>query len=220
MEYIQTIFDFILHIDEHLVRLTEQYGAWIYAILFLIIFVETGVVIWPWLPGDSLLFAAGALAGIGSLNMMYLIPLLFVAAVLGDTCNYLIGKYFGNHILGLKFRGKQIIKQEHLDKTHTFYEKHGPRTIILARFVPIVRTIAPFVAGMGKMNYGKFITYNLVGGAVWVAPILTLGYFLGQNEFVKHNFEYVVLGIIFISVIPIFVELFKARKKSKIKPGA
>ncbi|MBC8046747.1 MAG: DedA family protein [Fimbriimonadaceae bacterium] len=216
MEYIQALFDFILHIDEHLINLTEQYGIWVYAILFLIIFIETGIVIWPWLPGDSLLFTAGALAAIGSLNLYILIPLLFIAAVLGDTCNYFIGKYFGDRIVNLKFRGKLILKKEHLDKTHTFYEKHGPRTIILARFVPIVRTIAPFVAGIGKMTYRKFLTYNIVGAAIWVAPVSFLGYIFGQNEFVKHNFEFVVLGIIFISLIPIFVEIIRVWSK-KIK---
>jgi membrane-associated protein len=213
MEYIQALFEFILHIDEHLIRLTEQYGSWIYAILFLIIFVETGVVIWPWLPGDSLLFAAGALTAVGALNMFILIPLLFVAAVLGDTCNYSIGRYFGDRIVNMKFRGKPLLKKEHLDKTHAFYEKHGPRTIILARFVPIVRTIAPFIAGVGTMKYKKFIAYNIIGAALWVLPITLLGYVFGQNAFVKKNFEYVVLGIIFISLLPIFIEMYKGYRK-------
>ncbi len=211
MEYIKSFLDFFLHLDESLAGLIEQYGAWIYAILFLIIFIETGIVIWPWLPGDSLLFAAGAFAAIGSLNILILIPLLFIAAVIGDTVNYFIGRFAGDKVLKLKFRKKQILKDAHIQKTHAFYEKYGAKTIILARFVPIVRTIAPFVAGVGKMTYSKFISYNIIGGIVWVAPILLLGYIFGQNDFVKNNFEMVVIAIIIISLIPIFIELMRNR---------
>lgn len=211
MELIHSFIDTFLHLDQYLADWITQYQNWIYVILFLIIFVETGIVIWPWLPGDSLLFAAGTFCALGSLNIFVLIPLLIVAAILCDTSNYFIGKYFGERALKLKFRGKQILKPEHLAKTHKFYEKYGSKTIILARFVPIVRTIAPFVAGLGTMTYKKFITYNIVGALLWIPSITILGYALGQNEFVKNNFEIVVLAIIFISVVPIFVELIKAR---------
>lgn len=215
MDIIHSFIDTFLHLDQYLAGWIDQYQNWIYVILFLIIFVETGIVIWPWLPGDSLLFAAGTFCAIGSLNIFVIIPLLFVAAVLGDTSNYFIGKYFGEKAMQLKFRGKQILKPEHLAKTHAFYEKHGTKTIVLARFVPIVRTIAPFVAGMGTMTYKKFFSYNIIGAMLWIPSITALGYIFGQNEFVKENFETVVLAIIFISVLPIFYEMFKARRKNK-----
>lgn len=211
MENIKELLDFVLHPD--LAALLSQYGHYLYAILFLIIFVETGVVVMPFLPGDSLLFTAGLLAAGGGLNIFILIGLLFVAAFLGDTVNYLIGKFFGNKAMMLKFRGKQLIKQEYINQTHEFYEKHGPKTIILARFVPIVRTFAPFVAGVGSMNYSTFITYNVVGGLLWVSSMTILGYFLGEIQFVKDNLEKFVLGIVFVSVLPIVFETIKARRK-------
>lgn len=209
MEVLKSFLDFFLHLDDHLRQIITDYQNWTYLILFLIIFIETGLVIWPFLPGDSLLFAVGTFAATGELNLAILLVLLFIAAVLGDTVNYLIGKYFGEKMLQFKFRGKNLVKEKHMEKTHSFYEKHGPKTIILARFVPIVRTFAPFVAGIGKMHYGKFITYNIVGGFIWVVGITLLGYFFGNIPIVADNFEIVVLAIIGISVLPIIFELVK-----------
>jgi len=210
MEVIKTFLDFFLHLDDHLREIILKYENWTYLILFAIIFVETGLVIWPFLPGDSLLFAAGSFAAAGMLNLAYLLVLLFVAAFLGDTVNYLIGKYFGEKMLSFRFRGKPVVKPKYMEKTHAFYEKHGPKTIILARFVPIVRTFAPFVAGIGTMNYRKFISYNLIGGFVWVFGITLLGYFFGTIPIVKDNFELVVLGIIGLSVLPIIFEFARS----------
>lgn len=209
MEVLKSFLDFFLHLDDHLRQIITDYQNWTYLILFLIIFIETGLVIWPFLPGDSLLFAVGTFAATGELNLAILLVLLFIAAFLGDTVNYFIGKYFGDKMLQFKFRGKNLVKEKHMEKTHSFYEKHGPKTIIIARFVPIVRTFAPFVAGIGKMHYGKFITYNIVGGFIWVFGITLLGYFFGNIPFVAKNFEIVVLGIIGISVLPIIYELAK-----------
>ena len=208
--------DFFLHLDDKLFTIINDYGTTTYVILFLIIFVETGLVIWPFLPGDSLLFAAGAFAGAGLLNIALIIVLLFVAAFLGDTVNYFIGKKLGLRILQKKLKsGKQLVKQEYIDKTHEFYDKHGPKTIILARFVPIVRTFAPFVAGIGEMNYKKFISYNIIGGAIWVTGLSLLGFFFGNLPIVKENFEMVILGIIFVSVLPIIIEFIRHRRKKK-----
>ena len=208
--------DFFLHLDDKLHAIIGEYGTTTYVILFLIIFVETGLVIWPFLPGDSLLFAAGAFAGAGSLNIAIVIVSLFIAAFLGDTVNYFIGKKLGLRILQKKLKsGKQLVKQEYIDKTHEFYDKHGPKTIILARFVPIVRTFAPFVAGIGEMNYGKFISYNIIGGAIWVTGLSLLGFFFGNIPIVKENFEMVILGIIFVSVLPIIIEFIRHRRKKK-----
>jgi membrane-associated protein len=212
MEIIMQVLDFFLHLDKHLQDIIANYGLLTYAILFLIIFVETGLVIMPFLPGDSLLFAAGMFAAKGSFNIAILCVILFIAAFLGDFVNYFIGKFFGEQLLTFKLFGKQLVKAEHLDKTHAFYEKHGPKTIIIARFVPIVRTLAPFVAGVGKMNYKTFISYNIIGGAVWVVGLSLAGYFLGGFDIIKNNFEKVILGIIFISVVPIVVELIKGKK--------
>jgi membrane-associated protein len=208
--------DFFLHLDDKLHAIIGEYGTTTYVILFLIIFVETGLVIWPFLPGDSLLFAAGAFAGAGSLNIAIIIVSLFIAAFLGDTVNYFIGKKLGLRILQKKLKsGKQLVKQEYIDKTHEFYDKHGPKTIILARFVPLVRTFAPFVAGIGEMNYGKFISYNIIGGAIWVTGLSLLGFFFGNIPIVKENFEMVILGIIFVSVLPIIIEFIRHRRKKK-----
>ncbi len=220
MESIHWFIDTFLHLDKYLAEWITTYENWIYVIMFMIIFIETGIVIWPWLPGDSLLFAAGTFCASGALNIYILIPLLIIAAILGDTSNYFIGKYFGERALKLKFRGKPILKPQHMDKTHKFYEKYGAKTIILARFVPIVRTIAPFVAGLGTMTYKKFLTYNIVGAFIWIPSITILGFALGQNEYVKNNFEIVVLAIIFISIIPIIVELIKGRFSKSNKPIA
>ncbi|RQO31615.1 DedA family protein [Taibaiella sp. KBW10] len=208
------LIDFILHIDQHLITLIRDYNQWIYLILFLIIFVETGLVIMPFLPGDSLLFAVGMFAAQGSLDIYTSIGLMLVAAILGDACNYLIGKYLGDKFVRLRLFGRQLVKQDYINKTHAFYEKHGPQTIIIARFVPIVRTFAPFVAGIGKMRYVTFLAYNVIGGVLWVVGISLLGYFLGNIPIIKDNFEKVVLGIILISVLPIIIGFFKNRKKT------
>lgn len=181
----------------------------------MIIFIETGVVIMPFLPGDSLLFAVGMFAAQGSLNLWICLILLFAAAILGDASNYLIGKYFGSKIMNLKWRGRQLVKPEYLDKTHEFYEKHGAKTIVIARFVPIVRTFAPFVAGVGKMTYSHFLSYNIIGGFVWVFGITLVGYFLGNIPIVKDNFEIVVFAIIFLSLLPMIFEYIKAKRLSK-----
>ncbi len=215
------LIDFILHVDKHLQDFIIQYDNLVYAILFLIIFVETGLVVMPFLPGDSLLFAAGMIAAQGSLNLTLLIPLLLIATFSGDNTNYFIGKFLGHKALEIKLFGRNLVKKEHLDKTHSFYEKHGPKTVILARFVPIVRTFAPFVAGVGSMLYRTFIIYSLAGALLWVVGITLAGYFLGDIPIVKNNFEKVVIGIVLISVMPIFIEFAKGYfKKSKPEAGA
>ncbi|MCW1948978.1 MAG: DedA family protein [Candidatus Shapirobacteria bacterium] len=222
---VKTILGFILHVDKNLLILTTEYGAWIYGILFVVIFVETGLVVMPFLPGDSLLFAAGALASMGSLNIFYLWLLTGMAAVLGDTANYEIGRLIGKKafepereikIFGLKVKLAKIFKPEYLKKTEAFYDKYGGKAIILARFVPIVRTFAPFVAGVGSMSYKKFISYNFVGGWLWVSLFLMAGYLFSNIPFVKENFELVAIGIVLVSVVPIIVEIIKSKvKKSK-----
>jgi len=212
MEVVTFLIDLFLHLDEYLDTIISQYGAWTYGILFLVIFVETGLVIMPILPGDSLLFAAGTFAALGSLNVWFLAGLLMVAAILGDTVNYSIGHYLGDRAYNIKW-----IKKEYLDKTHAFFEKHGGKAIFLARFVPIVRTFAPFVAGIGKMTYGYFITYNFIGGITWVALFTFAGYFFGNIPFVRHNFEYVIIVIILISVLPMVFEWWKARNEAKVE---
>lgn len=208
---IATFIDFILHIDQHLVALTAQYGAWLYAILFWIVFCETGLVVTPFLPGDSLLFATGAVAAAsqGNLNVHVVAGVLLAAAILGDAVNFAIGKYFGAKLFANP--NSKIFKQEYLHKTHAFYEKYGGKTIILARFVPIVRTFAPFVAGMGDMNYSKFIRYNIIGALAWVLLLTYLGYWFGNLPMVKDNFGKVVIGIIVVSVLPMVVEMIKAK---------
>jgi membrane-associated protein len=208
MDLILTVMDFFLHLDEHLNAIIQDYGVWTYLILFLIIFAETGFVVTPFLPGDSLLFAAGTFAGLGSLNPVYLFLLLAVAAILGDSINYAIGQYIGPRVFQEDVR---FLKREYLDRTHEFYEKHGGKTIILARFVPIIRTFAPFVAGVGTMTYRKFLTYNVVGGIVWVSLFIFLGYFFGNIPAVKDNFTLVIMGIIFISILPPIVEYLRGR---------
>ncbi len=212
MEIINFVIDFILHMDEHLAAIISQYGTWTYALLFFIIFMETGFVVTPFLPGDSLLFAAGSFAALEALNPWVLFGLLGFAGVLGDTINYWVGNYIGDRAFSGNIRW---LKKEYLDRTHEFYEKHGGKTIILARFVPIIRTFAPFVAGVGAMSYGRFITYNVVGGLAWVAIFTSLGYFFGNIPFVKKNFELVIFAIIFISLLPPVFEYFKARKENQ-----
>jgi membrane-associated protein len=208
MDLLKQLIDVFLHLDKHLAEVTRDYGAWTNAILFAIVFCETGLVVTPFLPGDSLLFTAGALASLGTLNVWALFLLLSLAAILGDTVNYWIGKKIGPRAFDGTVR---FLKQEHLRKTEAFYEKHGKKTIILARFVPIVRTFAPFVAGVGSMTYGTFIAYNVIGGVAWVAICVFSGYFFGNIPIVKKNFSLVVLAIIGISTLPLAWEWWKAR---------
>lgn len=210
----KTVLDFFLHIDEHLGWVIETYGVLTYGIMFAIIFMETGFVVTPFLPGDSLIFAIGIFAARGSFNQILIYLLLLLAAFLGDTVNYWIGHYVGP----VAFEGKnRFLKKEHLNKAQKFYEKHGGKAIVLARFVPIVRTFAPFVAGIGKMDYGKFIFYNLLGGFLWVSLFMWAGYFFGNVPFVEHNFHYVMVVIILISIVPIGIEWWKAKhEKSEI----
>jgi membrane-associated protein len=214
MEFITSLLDFILHINAHLDQLVVDYGSAIYFILFLIIFVETGLVVMPFLPGDSLLFAAGALcARPGSeLSLPLLITLLILAAVLGDNLNYAIGRFAGSKVVNLKFRGKPLVKQAYIDQTHKFFEKYGTKAIIMARFVPIVRTFTPFVAGVGEMNYRKkFLPFDLAGGFLWITSMTLAGYFLGNLEFFQKHFEAVVIGIILLSVMPMVIAYLRHR---------
>lgn len=218
MELIRSLFDFVLHIDKNLELLISQYGVWLYLILFVIVFCETGLVVTPFLPGDSLLFAAGALAAsTGQLNVFILWVLLCVAAVLGDTVNYAIGKKLGISIFSDNAR---VLKTQYLRKTEAFYEKHGNKTIILARFVPIVRTFAPFVAGVGSMQYRRFITYNVIGGVVWVTLFLTVGYLVGNIPIIKNNFSLVTILIIIVSVVPMVLEVLKERRERTAGHGS
>ncbi len=212
MQLLTYLIDLILHLDKHLAVIIGQVGGWTYAILFLVIFVETGLVVTPFLPGDSLLFAAGSLAALdGSpINIVLLWALMASAAILGDTVNYWIGHLVGPRVFNEKVR---FLKKEYLDRTHTFYEEHGNITIFLARFIPIIRTFAPFVAGIGEMPYGHFISYNIFGGLVWTALFTFGGYFFGNLAFVKNNFSMVLIVIIFISLVPAVVEYLQSRKK-------
>ena len=209
------LLDFILHVDDHLLEFITNYGVWIYAILFLIIFVETGLVVMPFLPGDSLLFAAGALAAsTGAMDPWVLIPLLFVAAVLGDTLNYHVGKFIGPRVFEVESR---FINKKHLLANQQFFARHGGKTIIFARFVPFARTFAPFVAGAGSMNYKYFLSYNVIGGFLWISSFVILGYLFGNMPIVKDNFTYLIFGIIIISVLPgIFGFVQQKLKKNKM----
>jgi membrane-associated protein len=210
MDFLRQLLDLFLHVDRHLLELIASLGGWIYALLFAIVFCETGLVVTPFLPGDSLLFAVGAFAATGSLDLTLCVVVLTAAAVLGDTVNYWIGYALGPR---LAREGKlRFVKKEHLDKTHAFYEKYGAKTIILARFVPIVRTFAPFVAGIGSMTYKRFMSYNVIGGVAWVLLCTLSGYFFGNLPFVKQHFELVLLGIIFISILPGVIEFLRARR--------
>lgn len=204
------LFKHILHLDFE--WLFQNYNNTVYTILFLVIFIETGLVIMPFLPGDSLLFTAGLFARLGYLDMTLLVPLLFAAAVIGDNTNYWVGRKIGLKALQIKFRGKNIVKQKYLDDTHLFYEKHGPKTIIMARFVPIVRTFAPFVAGVAEMNYKKFLSFDVLGGVIWICTLTFAGYFLGEIPWIRKNIELVALGIIAISVLPIVVSALQKKK--------
>lgn len=213
MEFIATVIDFFLHLDVHLGGIIETYQNWTYLILFSIIFAETGLVVAPILPGDSLLFAAGAFASLGSLNIWILYVLLCVAAILGDTVNYWVGSFVGERIFSPDAR---ILKTEYLEQTHKFYEKHGGKAVILARYVPIMRTMVPFVAGVGKMTYARFAVYNIGGGIVWVLLFTSLGYFFGNTPVVEENFTLAILAIVFLSITPALFEIIKHRiKKNK-----
>ncbi|MGE5926512.1 MAG: DedA family protein [Gemmatimonadota bacterium] len=210
MELLREFIDFFLHLDVHLAEIIERFGAGAYAILFLIIFCETGLVVMPLLPGDSLLFAAGAFAALGSFEIVPLILLLIVAAIAGDTVNYWIGARIGPRAFSGNVR---FLKQEYLVRTTEFYEKHGGKTIVLARFIPIVRTFAPFVAGVGRMNYARFLAYNVIGAVVWVTLFTLAGFYFGNIPAVKDNFTLVILAIIGISVLPIAIEMLKSRRR-------
>ncbi|MBY0371294.1 DedA family protein [bacterium] len=202
------LIDLILHLDKHLDAAIRDYGTWTYGLLFAIVFLETGLVVTPILPGDSLLFAAGAFAARGSLELPWLLGLLFVAAVLGDALNYTIGHFLGPKVLDGRYR---FLKREYLEKTQRFYERYGGKTIIIARFVPIVRTFAPFMAGVGAMSYWKFATYNVLGAFLWVFACTLAGYFFGNLAVVKDNFTLVVLGIVFVSILPGVIEFLRTR---------
>lgn len=215
MEFIKDCIDFVFHIDKHLNVIIQHYGVWTYGLLSLIIFSETGFVVTPFLPGDSLLFAAGAFAAIGCLNPVWLCIILAISAIAGDSVNYTIGKAFGEKL----FRNdkSRFFKKEYLERTHRFYEKYGRKTIILARFVPIIRTFAPFVAGMGKMNYLSFFVSNVTGGILWVVLFVLSGFYFGNVPFVKRNFSLVVLAIIILSVMPVVIEYWKHRNSKHAK---
>jgi membrane-associated protein len=213
MEFISKIIDFILHLDKHLSALIQTYGLWTYLILFAVIFCETGFVVTPLLPGDSLLFAAGTFAAAGALKVLWLFLLLSAAAVLGDTVNYWIGHFIGPKVFHKE--RTRFFRQEYLDRTHQFYEKYGPETIIIARFVPIIRTFAPFVAGIGRMSYWKFISYNVIGGVGWVAIFVFGGYFFGNIPFIKRHFGLVIIAIIIISLLPAVAEFIRHRRAAR-----
>jgi membrane-associated protein len=211
MDILINLINGIMHIDTYLALIIQQYGILTYAILFLIIFIETGVVVMPLLPGDSMLFAAGALAAIGAMNIFTLLIVVFIAAILGDTTNYFIGKKIGKKIL--EKEEVRFINKEYLIKAQKFYKKHGSMTIVIARFIPIIRTFAPFVAGIGEMNYSRFIPYNLLGGGLWVSLFLGGGYFFGNLSFVKNHFSYVLIAIIIISLLPGVIVFIKEKRK-------
>jgi len=213
MDALTFLIDFILHLDTHLSQIISQYGTWTYGLLFGIIFIETGVVLMPFLPGDSLLFAAGAFAATGAFNIILLWLLLTIAAILGDTLNYWLGHQFGQ----VAFRGHiRFLKQSHLHRTQAFFAKHGGKAVVLARFVPIIRTFAPFVAGAGAMDYGRFLTFNILGGLTWVSLFLLVGYYFGNLPFVRDNFSLVILAVILISLIPIAVEFIQHRRQAAL----
>ncbi|MEI7638531.1 MAG: DedA family protein [Syntrophus sp. (in: bacteria)] len=210
MDLLLTFIDIFIHLDRHLIWLIQHFGVWVYLIVFLVVFCETGLVITPLLPGDSLLFGLGALAAIGDLNVLWLFVLLSSAAIAGDTVNYFIGKYVGPKVFHQET--SRFFKREYLERTHQFYEKYGGKTIVIARFVPIIRTFAPFVAGIGAMTYAKFIIYNVFGGIAWVAIFIFGGYYFGNLPVVKNNFTLVIMAIIIISVLPGVIEYFRQRR--------
>jgi membrane-associated protein len=210
VELLTGFIDLILHLDQHLLELARTYGVWIYAILFLIVFLETGVVVTPFLPGDSLLFVAGTIAAAGEMNVHGLALLLIAAAILGDSLNYAIGRYLGPRVF--RFEDTRFFKRAYIDRTHAFFERHGGKTIIIARFIPIIRTYAPFVAGIGAMAYGRFLVFNVTGAVLWVLLLAYAGYFFGNLAVVKNNLTLVILGIIVLSILPGIVEFVRARR--------
>ena len=210
MELISAFIDIVLHLDTHLLVLVQQYGVWIYAILFAIIFAETGLVVTPFLPGDSLLFVIGALCGMGSLQLQVALPLLILAAFMGDNTNYWVGRLLGLRLLN--HPNQRWIKHEHLEKTHAFYAKHGGKTVIFARFLPIIRTFAPFVAGIGTMNYRLYLMFSILGGVAWIGSLMLAGYFFGNIPVIKNNLTLMIVGIIFISFIPAILEYIRHRR--------
>ncbi|VVB51672.1 SNARE associated Golgi protein [uncultured archaeon] len=212
MEPLSSFISIILHLDIYLNQIVLEYKSATYAILFFVIFLETGLVAVPFLPGDSLLFAAGAISALDTLNPLWLITLLSTAAILGDTANYWIGRHAGNKLYSMEMR---FIKKEHLDKTRHFYDKHGGKTIIIARFIPIIRTFAPFVAGIGKMSYLRFLSFNVIGGFLWVTLFISVGYYFGNIPIIKQNFTLVILSIIVISLMPAILEFLKHYRKKK-----
>lgn len=212
MELITYLINVVMHLDAHLLTMTQQYGMWVYAILFLIIFSETGLVVFPFLPGDSLLFVAGALCGINALDLYILLPLLMLAAFMGDNTNYWTGRLIGKRLI--KLGNSRFLKHEHLDKTHAFYKKHGGKTILFARFLPIVRTFAPFVAGIGRMQYRQFLFFSALGSLVWISFFVIGGYFLGNIPLIKNNLTLMILVIVFISLVPAMLEFIRQRRIS------
>lgn len=210
MELVTYLINVVMHLDNHLLTLTQQYGVWIYAILFLIIFSETGLVVFPFLPGDSLLFVAGALVGVGALDLYILLPLLILAAFAGDNTNYWTGRLVGKRLV--KHGDSRFLKLEHLDKTHAFYKKHGGKTIIFARFLPIIRTFAPFVAGIGRMHYRVFVLFSVGGSVAWIASFVIGGYFLGNVPVIKNNLTLMILIIVFVSIAPAILEFIRQRR--------
>ncbi len=210
MDFISAFVDLVLHLDRHLQDLVQSYGAWVYAVLFLIVFLETGLVVTPFLPGDSLLFVAGAIAGAGHLNVHALALLLIVAAIAGDSLNFSIGRYLGPRVF--RFDDSRFFKRAHVDRTHAFFERHGGKAIIIARFIPIIRTYAPFVAGIGAMDYRRFLMFNVTGGVLWVLLLTYAGYFFGNLQWVKDNLTAVILGIIVLSILPGVIEYLRARQ--------
>ena len=210
MELLTSLIDIVLHLDAHLLAMTQQYGMWVYAILFLIIFCETGLVVTPFLPGDSLLFVAGALCGMAALQIEIVIPLLVMAAICGDNTNYWIGRLVGSKLLNRT----KLIKPEHLKRTHAFYEKHGGKTILLARFLPIIRTFAPFVAGVGLMQYRLFITFSVLGSLLWIGSLTFAGYLFGNIPMVKNNLTLIIIGIMAVTLLPAIMEVIRHRMKS------
>jgi membrane-associated protein len=216
MDLLLSFWHFITHLNETLPAFINDHGNMVYVLLFMIIFIETGLVVMPFLPGDSLLFVAGSLAAIGTLNIFYLLGLLIAAAILGDNINYWIGRFFGGRVTQWKLFGRRLVREKDLAKTHGYFEKYGVRTIIIARFVPIVRTITPFVAGIGKMDYRrKFLPFDIMGGVLWITLLLMAGFAFGQHPFVQKNYEVVILGIVFISVLPMLVEFARLRMGAK-----
>jgi membrane-associated protein len=211
MELLTSFLDIVLHLDAHLLALVQEYGVWVYAILFLIIFAETGLVVAPFLPGDSLLFVTGALCGMGSLQLEILMPLLILAAFSGDNTNYWIGRLLGLRLLN--HASQKLIKHEHLEKTHLFFDKHGGKTIIFARFLPIIRTFAPFVAGIGTMNYRSFVMFSAMGSVAWIGSLTIAGYFFGNIPIIKNNLTLMILVIIVVSFIPAILEFIKHRRQ-------